>query len=668
MTYSMISILALILNVIINRGALKHFSLSSKGQNPARRAVIRYTHFLTASNCYFIADIIWGVLYEYHHIDSLFPFLYLDCILYFLFMFLTMLTWIRYVVAFINKTRKRSKILLGAVWFMFTLGLIFLIINLFFKFIFSFDGEHNYIPEPGRYIAFLLQIALYLVTTVYMFYIASKSIGGERIRYTAVGFTCFAMGLFLVTQIFDPKYPAYAGGLIIGICVIRSIVDEGEKKEKEIYDHIATSLAEDYEAMYYIDMETGQYMEFSTSEEYESMNVPCVGKDFYAETQSNLDTYVHPDDREFARSLYTKEKMLSILKEKKSYSYKYRIMVGGSPRYFRFTVLRAHDDRHFVLYEKDIDEEVTAETTRREKQEKHITFSKIAESLAANYDVIYYVDAKDSGYVSYECHNIYGKLDMQQSGDDFFADAEKDIPQIVHESDRNLVSDFLDRDNMISALKDRKRKSIDYRIMANDQTHHVRLIIRKTSDDSHFIIGVENIDAEIRREKEHLKALNSERELARRDDLTGVKNKTAYNELVKSVQENIDNKDVSLCFAMVVCDANNLKRINDTQGHVVGDEYIKKSAMLLCDVFAHSPVFRVGGDEFVVFLKGDDYSNRGELMKNLRSKVIENIHSGSGPVLASGISEYDHTSDSLVSEVFDRADKEMYDDKQELKE
>lgn len=61
MTYSMISILALILNTIINCGALKHFSLSSKGQNSARRAVIRYTHFLTAANCYFIADIIWGV-------------------------------------------------------------------------------------------------------------------------------------------------------------------------------------------------------------------------------------------------------------------------------------------------------------------------------------------------------------------------------------------------------------------------------------------------------------------------------------------------------------------------------------------------------------------------------------------------------------------------------
>ena len=56
------------------------------------------------------------------------------------------------------------------------------------------------------------------------------------------------------------------------------------------------------------------------------------------------------------------------------------------------------------------------------------------------------------------------------------------------------------------------------------------------------------IDDEVKKEKQHLKALNTEKELARRDDLTGVKNKTAYNEMEKSVQEGIDSgmKDLSL--------------------------------------------------------------------------------------------------------------------------
>jgi diguanylate cyclase (GGDEF)-like protein len=190
----------------------------------------------------------------------------------------------------------------------------------------------------------------------------------------------------------------------------------------------------------------------------------------------------------------------------------------------------------------------------------------------------------------------------------------------------------------------------------------------KTNDGIHYIIGIVNIDDEVKREREHLKALTNEKELARRDELTGVKNKTAYKELEKSVQENIDKGLDYLPFGLVVCDANNLKLVNDTEGHNAGDEYIKQTAKVLCDIFAHSPVFRIGGDEFTVFLRGDDYTNRAELMKKLRSKILDNAKTGSGPILASGMSEYIPASDNLISDVFERADREMYEDKKRLKE
>ena len=667
MSYSIVSILAFILNLIINRETLKNLRVRSGEQNSEHKTVTLYNYFLISANCYFAADIAWGILYEHHDMEKLFPALYFDCVLYFLFMFLTMLTWMRYIVAYLNKRGRRSTALLYAVWTMFTLALIHLIINFFHPFIFSFNAQHEYITESGRHIAFILQIILYMVTSTYMLNIAHRSIGEEKARYIAVGVTCLVMELFLVLQILDSRYPSYATGLVIGICVIHSFVEAGEMKEKEIYDHIATSLAENFEAMYYINIETGEFREFSTSQEYASMEVSAEGRDFYAETQNNIDKCVHPDDREFARSIHRKDMMLKNLEERKSYSYKYRLMIGGQPRYFQFTVMRANDGRHFILYEKDIDNEITAENMRIENQKKHVTFSQIAEILAVNYDVIYCVDAADSSFVSYECRNIYGQLEAQKSGDDFFAESRNDISRIVHKNDRDLVLEFVNRDHLISTLKDQRSCSIEYRITAFGKTHYVRMTIRKTANETHFIIGIENIDDEVKKEKQHLKALNTEKELARRDDLTGVKNKTAYNELEKSVQSNIDNGMDYLPFAIVVCDANNLKRINDTEGHVAGDEYIKNSAMLLCEIFAHSPVFRVGGDEFVVFLRGGDYTNREKLMKKLRTRVQDNCQSGTGPILASGMAEYVPETDSLVSEIFDRADKEMYENKQRLK-
>ena len=667
MSYSITSILALILNLIINRESLINIRNLSGRLKTEQKSVTRYRYFLITANCYFIVDTAWGLLYEYHYIKALFPVLYFDCLLYFLFMFLTMLTWIRYIVAYLDKHSLKSRILLHTVWTMFMLGLIYLIINYFHPFIFSFNEQHEYITESGRHIAFILQIALYMATTIYMFYIARKSADSKKVRYRAVGFTCFVMDLFLILQILNSRYPFYAMGLVIGICVIHSFVEAGERKEKEIYDNIATTLAEDYEAMYYINIETGEFREFSTSPKYASMNVPVEGRDFYAETQANIEKYVHPDDREFARNLHRKETMLKNLEDKKSYSYKYRLMIDGQPKHFQFTVLRANDDKHYVLYEKDIEDEITAENMRLENQKKHVTFTQIAEFLAVNYDVIYYVDAEDSSYISYECRNIYGKLDVQKSGDDFFADSRNDISKIVHKNDRDLVLGFVNKDYIISTLMDQKSCSLDYRIVAFKKMHYVRMTVRKTTNSTHYIIGIENIDDEVKREKQHLKALNTEKELARRDELTGVKNKTAYNELEKSIQANIDNGMDYLPFALVMCDTNNLKRINDTKGHVAGDEYIKNDAMLLCNTFVHSPVFRVGGDEFAVFLKGSDYSNRENLMQSLRAQVRKNLQSKSGPILASGISEYVPATDSLVSKVFDRADKDMYNNKRELK-
>jgi GGDEF domain-containing protein len=75
----------------------------------------------------------------------------------------------------------------------------------------------------------------------------------------------------------------------------------------------------------------------------------------------------------------------------------------------------------------------------------------------------------------------------------------------------------------------------------------------------------------------------------------------------------------------------------------------------------------VGGDEFAVFLRDGDHAAREELMKKLRDQVLDNQKTGQGPVLASGMSEFDPESDRSVSEVFDRADKMMYENKQELK-
>ena len=93
-----------------------------------------------------------------------------------------------------------------------------------------------------------------------------------------------------------------------------------------------------------------------------------------------------------------------------------------------------------------------------------------------------------------------------------------------------------------------------------------------------------------------------------RDPLTNVNNRIAYENKIKNIQAEINN-NIYQHFAIAMFDVNNLKLVNDNNGHDAGDEYLNRACHLICNIFKHSPVFRIGGDEFVAILTGDDYDN-----------------------------------------------------------
>ena len=88
--------------------------------------------------------------------------------------------------------------------------------------------------------------------------------------------------------------------------------------------------------------------------------------------------------------------------------------------------------------------------------------------------------------------------------------------------------------------------------------------------------------------------------------------------------------------------------------------------MRICHIWAHSPVFRIGGDEFAVVLQGEDHAQRDALLETLKSRVLENQKIG-GVVVAAGMADYEPGRDTSVASVFERADSRMYENKSALK-
>lgn len=166
--------------------------------------------------------------------------------------------------------------------------------------------------------------------------------------------------------------------------------------------------------------------------------------------------------------------------------------------------------------------------------------------------------------------------------------------------------------------------------------------------------------------QETRRELGTARSLAYTDPLTGVKSKHAFVEREADMDRRIDKNAVQ-AFAVIVGDLNGTKTINDSRGHRAGDEYIRSGCSMICRCFKSSPVFRIGGDEFAVILEGKDYQSRAELLKNLNQCVIRNIGCGE-PVVALGLADYIPGEDHSFRSVFERADRNMYERKKELKD
>jgi len=164
--------------------------------------------------------------------------------------------------------------------------------------------------------------------------------------------------------------------------------------------------------------------------------------------------------------------------------------------------------------------------------------------------------------------------------------------------------------------------------------------------------------------------INSLEQIATKDALTGIRNKTSYDEEVQKVIAGLESGNTKVGVAMI--DLNYLKRINDTFGHEKGNYAIIKLCKLVCLVFLHSPVFRIGGDEFAVILKNADYENieklvdkfNGELEKIEKTEDLEPWEKTSAAI---GYALFDKNIDNGYDDVFRRADKAMYERKKAMK-
>lgn len=160
-------------------------------------------------------------------------------------------------------------------------------------------------------------------------------------------------------------------------------------------------------------------------------------------------------------------------------------------------------------------------------------------------------------------------------------------------------------------------------------------------------------------------------QLAYQDGLTGIGNRTAFQERLEELEQ---EKKQLPGIAIIMFDVNDLKLINDNQGHQKGDQLLMCSAEIIRTAAesVKGICYRIGGDEFACIISGEDVADRCEEAIVCFKKGMDDYNSVKGQPfrisIASGYAVYDKFQENeMLTDVYQQADDRMYENKKQIK-
>lgn len=432
-----------------------------------------------------------------------------------------------------------------------------------------------------------------------------------------------------------------------------------------IFSSIAQALAYGYLNIYYIDVNTEEFIEYRNIPGKNGLTELRRGWHFFEACVDEIEEFVYPEDKEAVIKAMDRKTLVAALEQNDTFMMTTRIFRDGVPRYVSVNATRMQeDDRYIILSLTDVDEEVKQRNAAQKMLEEQVAYDRIT-ALAGEFFGIYVVDPETGQYREFSATAGFNAFELPSEGKDFFETARNHALSVVYQEDQNRFLSMLSRDNVLSEIEQSGIFTLSYRLLTDGEPRYVQLkaAMIEEQEGTRLIVGINDIDAQVRQEEEYGRRLAQARIEANIDALTGVKNRNAYRVYEERINAQIDVNRAPE-FAITILDVNDLKKVNDTQGHKAGDQYLRDACRIICSTFKRSPVFRVGGDEFCVLSQGDDYARIDELIEMMNAHNDDAIENG-GIVIAVGMARYEK--ESTVAPVYERADQTMYENKTGLK-
>ena len=298
-----------------------------------------------------------------------------------------------------------------------------------------------------------------------------------------------------------------------------------------IYTHIAHALARGYTDLYYVNMDTDEFIEFHTDDDSGVLAEARRGTDFFDRCKREVKLYVRPEDQAAFVRVVNREFLSEALAREKVYELPYRRIKGESSFYVRMRASRMEDDPRFIVIAvSDIDELMRQRRMEERIQEERVVYARL-HAITGNFICIYVIDPETGHYREFSATPDYEESFAQaKGGADFFTTLRDAAKVYSHPADRDRVLSLLTQANVMAEIDRSGIFTLGYRIMMDGKPLHVQMkaAMVEEKEGSRLVVGLNDIDAQVRQEEEYGRRLAQAQTQANIDALTGVKNKHAY--------------------------------------------------------------------------------------------------------------------------------------------
>ena len=295
------------------------------------------------------------------------------------------------------------------------------------------------------------------------------------------------------------------------VVVLGFIQDNGQGIS---YADIASSLSADYMYLYHVNMETNSFVEYKPDPKNEDLVAERHGSDFFAASRRDAQIALHKDDSERFIASFHKDAIVKAIKDHGAFTYTYRLMVNDAPVYVHMkAVPMSKDPKYIIIGVSNIDAQIRAQETLERLQEEKITYARIT-ALSGDIICIYTVDPETEVYTQYSNRGGYEELEQARSGESFFETARNESSRMVIPEDLEYFRKNFTRENVMKDIRENGVYVLNYRVSTGARPFFVSLkaVILEEKDGPQMIVGIINIDAQVKRDLEYERLIRSETE------------------------------------------------------------------------------------------------------------------------------------------------------------